>query len=81
MRIANTGRALRASGTRLAPTEAERRLAGARSAEQSVAFMRSGACASRHVSLLYRKLRSYRVRAPFLYKIKISLEKKPLVIL
>ena len=63
MRIANTGRALRASGTRLAPTEAERRLAGARSAEQSVAFMRSGACASRHVSLLYRKLRSYRVKA------------------
>ena len=39
------------------------RIAGARSAEQSVAFMRSGACASRHVSLLYRKLRSYRVKA------------------
>ena len=52
MWIANTGRALRASGTRLAPTEAERRLAGARSAEQSMAFMRGGACASRHVSLL-----------------------------
>ena len=64
MQIANTGRALRASGTRLAPTEAERRLAGARSAEQSVAFMRGGACASRHVSLLYKKLHSYRVKAP-----------------
>ncbi len=28
------------------------RIAGARSAEQSVAFMRSGACASRHVSFI-----------------------------
>ena len=52
MRITNTGRALRASGTRLAPTEAERRLAGARSAKQSVAFMCDGACASRHVSFV-----------------------------
>ncbi len=35
MRIANTGRALRASGTRLAPTEAERRLAGAPKAQSN----------------------------------------------
>ena len=32
------------------------RIAGARSAEQSVAFMRSGACASRHVSFVKRIL-------------------------